>query len=531
MWFLEHVERLDSVEAADAVLDRPHPDLVDGVWVDDLAEEVNLLEAKWIAETGQLPPQELDRVGQRAEELDSPSWLESLESLGPQLESQGILDRQSLRQLVDSGYALRLLYVTNGIVPAEARQRIRGRANGNKIEFWDLNDLELYVRYADRQLYIEEEITLRFADHGVFEVALPGSVPVTYGALSADQIASLPGIQDRTLFAQNVRLDLGRTRVNRDLAATVGDTQEHARFMTFHNGLTILCRQIRPSPEQPEVVTIRGFSVVNGCQSALAFFNNRAHLSPDLLVPVRLVQVGDSPRLADDITYRSNNQNSISLKDLRANDSTQIQIQAEFRDLFQGEFGYQIKRGEDVPAPIVIPNDLAAQILLSLYVGEPWQAHRKSALFAERYKQIFRPGIGAPEILLGYVIWQEVQKRKDRLEDPLLAGYALTTFILIYLVGRLMRETETGRAVLSDPFLYLTERMTELRVAIGSLTNDLLVDVDAYAREEAQNGYFDYKSRFKSQTAIRHLTEDVLRNYKKTLNRKPDVAFALAAGE
>jgi hypothetical protein len=33
-------------------------------------------------------------------------------------------------------------------------------------------------------------------------------------------------------------------------------------------------------------------------------------------------------------------------------------------------------------------NDLAAQILLALYVQEPWQCHRKSALFSERYPAI-----------------------------------------------------------------------------------------------------------------------------------------------
>jgi hypothetical protein len=245
------------------------------------------------------------------------------------------------------------------------------------------------------------------------------------------------------------------------------------------------------------------------------------------VVPVRLVQVGGTPRLADDITYRSNNQNAIGLKDLRANDSTQIHLQAEFRSLFGDKVGYQIKRGEEVPTEVVIPNDLAAQILLALYVGEPWQAHRKSGLFAERYKQIFRPGIGASEIYLGFLIWEEVQIRKSSIEDPLLAGYALTVFILIYLVGLLMKETQQGKEVLSSPLRYLREREQPLREAIGVLVNDIIVDLDGYVRDESQAGYFDYKSRFKSQTAVRHLTEDILRSHKKTVNRNPEAAFHL----
>jgi hypothetical protein len=528
LWFLQHVERLDPVESEDAVIERSADVEFDGVWVDELSEQVTLLEAKHFSAPADLGQEEIGQLLASAARLNDDAFLSDFSARQFQPEVQGLLNRQRLRQLLDSGYSLRLLAVTNGLISPDAKAAFRAAHSGEaSTEIWDLEDLALYVEYADRPLYIRESVTLDFAPDGVFSVSLPGSAPVTFGALSASQIASLPGIGDRTLFAQNVRLDLGRTRVNKDLATTVADGEEHSRFLTFHNGLTILCRTVARDPNRAERFVISGFSVVNGCQSALAFYDNREKLTPDLLVPVRLVQVGDTARLADDITYRSNNQNSISLKDLRANDSTQIQLQSEFHHLFGQRVGYQIKRGETIDADVVIGNDLAAQILLALYVQEPWQSHRKSALFAEWYKRIFRPNIRAPHIYLAYLMWEEANVAKEELDDPLLAGYGLTVFVLVSLAGRLMSETAEGKEILAQPLGYLQDREAEVRKAIRLLLKDIVVDLDAYVREESEGGYFDYESRFKSQSAIRHLTEDVLRSHKKAVNRDPLAAFHL----
>ena len=214
-------------------------------------------------------------------------------------------------------------------------------------------------------------------------------------------MADLPGIDDRTLFAQNVRLDLGRTRVNKDIDATLAEVDEHSSFLTYHHGLTMLCREVEHSGDNE--VRISNFSIVNGCQSAVALRRNHGSLTDDLLLPVKIVKVGEADKLADEITYRSNNQNAINLKDLRANDSTRVILKGQFADVFGDRVQYVIKRGEEVTAPVVIHNDLAAQILLALYNGEPYLAHRKFALFDQNYKQVFHPRIGASHIYLGYM--------------------------------------------------------------------------------------------------------------------------------
>jgi hypothetical protein len=309
----------------------------------------------------------------------------------------------------------------------------------------------------------------------------------------------------------------------------LNDATEHPTFLAFHNGLTIVCKELERAGESREDVSITGFSMVNGCQSAVLLYENEAAITDDLMIPVRLVKVGDSVRLADDITYRSNNQNSINLKDLRANDPTQVALRAEFKDLYGNKIEYVIKRGEAPEAENALPNDLAAQILLALYNQEPWLSHRKFDLFDQRYKEVFHPRIKAPHIYLAYLIYEQVVSRQGDIENQLIAGYGLTSFVLVYLAGLLLREAEEGKDLLDDPQPHLITHEELVRQRIDLLLGDLLVDFNFYVREKIeQDGYFDYKTSFKSQRAVSELATDVVRSYMKAIARDATKAFSLA---
>ena len=385
------------------------------------------------------------------------------------------------------------------------------------------------MRFADRPIFIDEAVDLDFDPAAFFSRELDAETTVLFGALPARQIASLPGIDDRTLFAQNVRLGLGRTRVNKDIKTTLKDTDEHPNFLTFHNGLTIVCQELEEVVQEPGRVRMSGFSMVNGCQSAVLLRENEDLLTDGLLIPVRLVRIGGSARLADDITYRSNNQNSINLKDLRANDPTQVALQAEFKELFGDRVEYVIKRGEAREAGDSLPNDLAAQIMLALYNEEPWLAHRKFDLFDQRYKEVFHPRITAPHVYLAYLLYQQVLERRSEIEGELLAAYGLTAFVLVYLAGLILRESEDGNALLLDPKPHLDADEERVVQRLDLLLGDLIVDFNYYVKEKIdQDGYFDYKTSFKSQAAVKELAADVVRSYKKAIGRDATKGFSLA---
>jgi hypothetical protein len=523
IWFLRHVKRLDETEAPDAVCDGPGDKGIDGIWVDLLGEEIVLLQAKRRksikATQGDA---DLQRLVGAASWFSSSAQVDALLEAGPNPELKGLIGRNDLKAKVEAGFTTRCAFVTNGLFDAAGRDYLEAhRAGPPPLEGWDLDKLDSCIRYIDRPLYIEDEVDLTFASGASFTLPVGDGVEVTVGALPAKQIASLPGIDDRSLFAQNVRLDLGRTRVNKDINSTLDDAEEHARFLTFHNGLTMLCREV--AHHDNDSFTVKGFSIVNGCQSAVALRKNESKLTDELLVPVKIVKVGDYEALADDITYRSNNQNSINLKDLRANDSTQVVLKGQFKELFDDRVQYVIKRGEDPIGGTVIHNDHAAQILIALYNEEPFLAHRKSALFDQQYRDVFHPRISAAHVYLGWLIWEEVQAHRDQIENELIARYALTSYVLVYLVGRLMKESE---AVLQSPMDYLPDEEPLIRAAVNRLVGDILVDFNGYVREqEDDGGYFDYKTRFKSQAAIREITEDILRGHQRAVRRSEDVEF------
>lgn len=528
IWFLRHIKRLDETEAPDAVCDGPGDKGIDGIWVDSVSEEIVLLQAKRRKSLNSTQGDaDLQKLVGAARWFSSPPQVEALLAAGPNPELKGLVERNNLVERVEEGFVARCIFVTNSVFDDAGVDYLKAHSVGPPpLEGWGLEELDSYIRYIDRPLYIEDEVELSFPTGASFTLPASEGVEVTVGALPAKQIAALPGIDDRSLFAQNVRLDLGRTRVNKDIGRTLSDADEHARFLTFHNGLTILSRQIEA--ERDDVFKLKGFSIVNGCQSAVAFRKNESVLTDDLLVPVKLVKVGDAEALADDITYRSNNQNSINLKDLRANDSTQVVLKGEFDERFGGRVQYVIKRGEEVSGDVVIQNDHAAQILIALYNEQPYLAHRKFALFDQEYKSVFHPRISAAHIYLGWLIWDEIQRRLDEIDSSLVAGYALTSFVLVYLVGRIMRETEIGRAVLESPGDYLPDSEASLRAAVGRLVGDILVDFNGFIREQQEEaGYFDYKTQFKSQSAIRAITEDVLRGHQRAVKRDSDVAFHL----
>ncbi len=533
VWFLEHVKRLDLDEAIDCVCDGRGDKGIDGIFVDDILEEVVLLQAKYRAgSTTTQGDSDLQKLVGAAAWFSSAAKISDLLAAGPNAELVGLIEREELSKRIDEGYSVRCVFVTNTSFDSSGSDYLSAHASGTPpLEGWGLAELDRYVKYMERQLYVDEEVVFTFPESAHFQVALDGLTTV-FGAISAEQVAALPGIEDRTLFAQNVRLNLGRTRVNKDITRTLADPAEHAKFLTFHNGLTILCRELEfGTGKDRDTVRIANFSVVNGCQSVVSFHDGLKHLTSELLVPVRLVKVGGEDQVADDITYRSNNQNPINLKDLRANDATQVALQAQFRDLFGGVVGYEIKRGEVSAATTIIANDLAGQILLALYNEEPWMAHRKFDLFDKRYKDVFHPRIGAVEIYLGYLIWEEVRKHRDKIENQLMAYYGLTAFVLVYLVGVLLRESGPGRDVLDDPAQYVLPADADLRSAVSRLVQDLLVDFNGYARERAEeDGYFDYKTLFKSQRAVSALTEDVKRHYQRAVIRTPGMAFAVSQG-
>lgn len=278
---------------------------------------------------------------------------------------------QNVATKIDRGYQVRPIFLTNIAANADALAYLATLdAKNTPIQLWDAVKLAPTVKQLQREWFIGDKFKFVVEENRVFYVGEKKKEPeLVYASISALDLVKLPGIEDSRLFAQNVRLGLGNTRINREIVESVRSKKQHKDFLFFHNGLTIATQSIKRNGKS---LTIEDFSVCNGCQSLVTFFENKKYLTPSLEVPVRFVKVSEkTSRVAALIAYRSNNQNAVSLKDLSSNKATQVALKNEFDGLFGDQLKLSIKAGEDDESAF-ITNEYAGRLLLALYSRRPW---------------------------------------------------------------------------------------------------------------------------------------------------------------
>lgn len=400
------------------------------------------------------------------------------------------------------------------------------------LELWDPVHLYKALRHIIGSDYVEGPAYLHFTKSGSFSYSLNDNVEIIVALVPAKDIATLPGIEDDTLFDHNVRGPLGNTRINKDIQRTIKDAGEHPLFPAYHNGMTIICKKLKRGRGRLE---LRDLSIVNGCQSAKTIAGNRSSLSDDLKVLVKIVNADPemSPlayELTNKITQRSNNQNAITMRDLRSTDAKQRELADEFEALFGGKVTYDIRRGDKGKAELVIPNDLAAQEIVSMYLMEPWDAHKKTELFEKKYDAVFSNAIHAQNVYMAHLVYQAAIDNRSGIEDPSVASYQLTTFVLMYLARRVIEQEPSGKQALVDPLPLVTDakRSMQVRTKVNGLMKNLVIDLNFYIREQrTADEFWDYRRAFKRKVDVTALGNEVVKSYQKDVARDPKRAFTL----
>ena len=388
LWFLETVFRLDDVEAVDAVCDRRSDKGFDAIVANDLRQQIIVFQSKrrehLPATLGDVDLKTF--VGSLAQ-LSSKNNVNALTNSTRNPDLKRLLIQIDVAGKVDAGYTVRPIFVANVAANEDAWDYfVQAKGNGYDIDLWDSVRLSPVLKQLEKDWVVSQESKLSVSPQQLFVGGGSKSSPeLVYAVIAAKELVKLPGIDDSRLFAQNVRLGLGSTRVNDDIVASIEDRKEHKDFLTFHNGLTIVAKSIKLRGSR---LTINEFSVCNGCQSLLSFYQHRKRLTDELRVLVRFVKIGDDRRLPETIAYRTNNQNSISLRDLSSNDVTQVRFQHDFNSHFSKYSYYSIKRGEVTSTP-ELPNEVAGRFLMALYLREPWAAHQKYRVFGDLETKIF----------------------------------------------------------------------------------------------------------------------------------------------
>lgn len=524
-WFLETIYRLDEIEAQDAVCDQKDDGGIDALLVDDGSRQIVLFQAKRRQANKTLGDNDLKHFVGSLKQFESRKTVEAL--LASDTIDEGLkklVKGLDIAQKLDDGFTLQPIFVTNVAAAAHAHSYVSG-ANEN-IDLWDLVRLQPVLKRLEHDWFIETPCEL-YADGSVMQFAKGNEINLVFAAVKAKQLIKLPGIEDTTLFAQNVRLGLGSTRVNKEIVASIEDQTEHQNFLTFHNGLTIVAKDISVDKKK---VTIKNFSVCNGCQSLLSFNKHKNALTNKLAVLVRIVRVGDGRESAETIAHRTNNQNAISLRDLNSNDSTQLVLAKTFNEQFGKYSKYAIKRGE-AGSKDELSNELAGRLLLSVYVREPWSAHQKYKIFGELESSIFSYKVDAARIRFVQLLDETAAPYVKKLKHAQIARYSLTRFLFIFFVSELLRQSIAGRKLLDKPLSYLRTTKANAKEAkvvkeLRSLCAFVVVELDYIFGTSEENKY-DYKSNFKSKQQVSMLKDRIAKEYEKDLDRDKQKPFKL----
>jgi hypothetical protein len=268
----------------------------------------------------------------------------------------------------------------------------------------------------------------------------------------------MPGVVDGRLFRKNVRQSLGGSnKVNRALRATIGG--ERVRdFFFYHNGITALCDRAELNQDRTKL-TLRGLSVVNGCQSLSTIYSASERVrSPEAKEGAILFRFYEIPdrALADRISINTNSQTAVKPRDLRSNDRVMVGLKRAFEARYPDGF-FMTKRGEERPADKdarkTVDSAVFARMVMAWHCQRPNISYNEKKLFDEHYKTLFRTGYD-PASILALQTWStaiEDAWSHLAMNDVLKAGKTYVKNHLLFSVSAIIALTNKQPTLVVEP--------------------------------------------------------------------------------
>jgi hypothetical protein len=275
---------------------------------------------------------------------------------------------------------------------------------------------------------------------------IPGVDQAVQGLLAAPELVSkiladAQGGIRKTLFHDNVRDFLGYNEVNSDIRDTLRDPVRRKRFAVLNNGVTIVARDLSVIGDD---LVLRDFQIVNGGQTCHVLFDQRAMLTGDVQVSVRIVHCQDEDVIGG-IVAATNRQTAITEDDLAAREEFHRRLEEFFpaaRDkaqrLYYERRSKQYSERSDVEKTRVISRVQLTRAYAAMFLRDP--AGGYSDLVADRRHELFQDGhhlvaYYAAAVAYYRLEWLIRNRRMDRAHRPAL--YHLLAAISF----RLLRST------------------------------------------------------------------------------------------
>lgn len=487
VWYLRNIHLRDANEAKADITDGADDKQIDAIYIDDDNNTVYIVQGKFI---------EAERVDAEPLREVLSSWVQLKDLVNLQKTGNVKLKQRlpELAQALEDEYDINFELITTAKLSpaAEADLATFQQELAESVDFAAsihlVDNDELKRRYEialDRENPLIKH-TIKLEKSKYLQMDLAGT-KVLMTAIPLKECIKFPGIKDGTLFQKNVRQSLGlNNRVNKGIKHTIYDNSKD--FFFFHNGITALCHSMEMNGDN--TLTIKGLSVVNGCQSlnTILSCSEKAKTLDDAYVMFRFYEIPQRDR-ADKISTSTNSQSAVKPRDLRSNDKRVLGLKRVYEQKYPS--GYMItKRGEQAPASkdkkLVVDLSELGKLMISWHSQRPNMAYSENRLFDKYFEQLFRRDY-SPENMRALKFWMsEVWKRWEKdnplgLNESLLAMRAYAPYHHLYGISLLFCVSNKMPEGVPSPSLALHK-------AENSKLVDQLVDMAGSCLNSALEG-------------------------------------------
>ena len=354
---------------------------------------------------------------------------------------------EDIRSLIGDGYipTVRVILCNNGAGWTNAAQQWIDEAvksYGDKVHFSHFNH-ESIVNILQRSKSVDAQLVL----NGKAIVEDMNFMRVLVGRVSAQEIQRIFNQHGDKLLERNIRRYLGlhSNRVNLAIHDTLTDPTKSDKFYFYNNGITVVCDKFDYNAFQKEdfQVQIKNMQVINGgqtCRTIQETLSDATVSSESAYVMIRIYQLAETEKdFVRDITYATNSQNPVDLRDLHSNDTLQKQLETGIESL---GYTYKRQREEGVGGSNVVTSSIVAESVLAIWRKKPHQAKfRRKEHFDKLYTEIF-DNLNASQAVLAVIIFRTVETQRKKLTPDNPTNFLLyaSHYISMLMGGNLLLE-------------------------------------------------------------------------------------------
>lgn len=343
---------LSAVEAAQSVVDGGEDNGIDGIAIVPDDSKIILVQSKWSeAGKGSAEAAEMMKFREGVNDLLSMRWHKFNSKVNARVhELQAVLMKTDIK--VDIVFA----HMGTGALADAVGSVMTDFVNdqndsvSDSLSFSYLDQAQIHRLLVEEQQAGDIDLQVSLSDWG----SIDGPPRAVYGHVQGSDVASWLTTHGEQLLAQNVRVFLGDSEVNKSVKETALQSPE--QFWYLNNGITVLCKSYEKvlaggGDRRFGSFSIKGASVVNGAQTVGSLASLTASPESDKLdhvrVSVRFISLDEADEdFASRVTRATNTQNRIGGRDFVGLDPEQDRLRNEFA---VDGYIYAVRNGEAEP--------------------------------------------------------------------------------------------------------------------------------------------------------------------------------------